>query len=291
MKEITMVSQSQKSPIGEVVITKADPAKMTTLLIIILLAVRILYGGLAALALPYSPLFLGLLNYLYPIATYLVTALLIWRERRRLSEYRIGQVAVVLFIAGVPFYALVGLLKIIPLPPFPNLFLLPISIWLAVKLFNDKQVEWANPAGLARWLLAGMGLGIAFGSLVGLLIALQPEHLMNTSLILNIILQPAIQISTAAIFEEPLFRGFLWVYLYQRGWKNRWIWLFQAFLFGIVHIYYLPARDYYSLGTCFILGLVFGWVAWKARDTAPSMVTHGFCNAFAQLIGDLAASR
>jgi len=257
----------------------------------ILLAIRLGYGALAALALPFAPFLLVILNYLYPFATYLVTARLIWRERRRLSEYRIGKLALVLFIAGIPYYALIGLFKIIPVSPFPALFMVPISICLAVKLIKDKQAEWVNPAGLVRWLLTGIGLGIIFGSLVGLLISLQPEHLLNTSSLLNILLQPTLQISDAAIAEEPLFRGFLWIYLYQQGWKNGWIWLFQAFLFCIGHIYYIPARDFFSLGTSFIGGLVIGWVAWKARDIAPSMFAHGFFNATAQLIGDLAAGR
>lgn len=278
-----MESQSQKPSVLQ--------TAGTNTLIMILLAIRMGYGALAALALPFAPFVLGILNYLYPLATYLVTALLIWRERRRLSEYRIGKLALVLFIAGIPYYALVGLFKIIPLSPFPALFLVPISIWLAVKLIKDKQVEWVNPAGLVRWLLTGIGMGNIFGSLVGLLISLQPEHLLNTSSLLNIILQPTLQISNAAIAEEPLFRGFLWIYLYQHGWKNNWIWLFQAFLFCMGHIYYIPARDLYSLGTSFIGGLVIGWVAWKARDIAPSMFAHGFFNTFAQLIGDLAASR
>jgi membrane protease YdiL (CAAX protease family) len=286
-----MEIQSQISSIGKDPRQPVSPTKGTNTLILILLAIRMLYGALAALALPYGPIWLGVLNYLYPISTYLVTALLIWRERYRLSEYRIGRLALILFIAGIPYYALVGLFKIVPLSPFPTLFLVPISIWLAVKLIKDKQVEWVNPAGLVRWLLSGMGLGIAFGSLTGLLISLQSEHLLNTSAILNIILQPTLQMSNAAIAEEPLFRGFLWIYLYQHGWQNRWIWLFQAFLFCIGHIYYIPARDFYSLGTSFIGGLVFGWVAWKARDIAPSMFAHGFFNTFAQLIGDLAAGR
>jgi membrane protease YdiL (CAAX protease family) len=286
-----MESQSQKPGIWQSLLTAAHPAKGTETLIMILLAIRLGYGALAALALPFAPIFLALLNFLYPLATYLVTALLIWRERHRLSEYRIGKLALFLFIAGVPYYVLIGLFKIIPLSPFPTLFLVPISIWLALKLFQDKQVEWVNPADWGHWLIVGTGVGILFGSLTGLLISLQPEHMLNTSSLLNILLQPTLQISNAAIAEEPLFRGFLWIYLYQRGWKNGWIWLFQALLFCLGHIYYIPAGDYFSLGVSFIGGLVIGWVAWKARDIAPSMFAHGFFNTFAQLVGDLVAGR
>ncbi len=286
-----METEWKLSTTREVAYATTLHAKSTNSLIMILLAIRMLYGALAALALPFAPIMLGLLNYLYAFTTYFVTALLIWQERRRLSEYRIGKLALVLFIAAIPYSVLIGMLKIIPVSPFPALFMLPISIWLAVKLALDKQVEWVHPSGLIYWLLGGMGLGITLGSLTGLLVSLQAEHLLNTSSWLNVILQPTLQISNAAIAEEPLFRGFLWAYLYQHNWKNRWIWLFQAFLFCLGHIYYLPARDFHSLWTSFIGGLVIGWVAWKARDIAPSMFAHGFYNTFAQLVGDFAASR
>jgi hypothetical protein len=40
------------------------------------------------------------------------------------------------------------------------------------------------------------------------------------------------QMTNAAVFEEPLFRSFLWGHLQIAGWKNGWIWLFQAGLPG-----------------------------------------------------------
>ncbi len=286
-----MESQSQTSSSSLGIHAAAHPIDRTSTLILILLAIRMGYGVLAALAIPYARTLLAVLNPLYEFSTYLVISLLIWRERRRLLEYRISKLALILFLCGPAYYSLVALLKIVPMNPFPEVLAVPISIVLAVKLIKDRQVEATTPAGWARWLLAGTAIGAAGGSLVGLLISLQPEHMIDTSSILNIILQPTFQISTAGVYEEPLFRAFFWIYLYQRGWQNRWIWIFQAFLFCIAHAYYIPERNFYSLGTCLFGGLVLGLVAWKARDIAPSMFAHGFFNSFAQLIGDLAAGR
>ncbi len=286
-----MESQSQTSCSSLGIHAAAHPIDRTSTLILILPAIRMGYGMLAALAVPYSQPLLVVLNLLYEFSTYLVISLLIWRERRRLLEYRISKLALILFLCGPAYYTLMALLKIVPMNPFSNVLIFTVSIVLAVKLIKDRQVEAINPEGWVRWLIAGTVIGAAGGSLVGLLISLQPEHMIDTNSILNIILQPTFQISTAGVYEEPLFRAFFWIYLYQRGWQNRWIWIFQAFLFCIAHTYYISEGNFYSLGTCLFGGLVLGLVAWKARDIAPSMFAHGFFNSFAQLIGDLAAGR
>jgi membrane protease YdiL (CAAX protease family) len=263
----------------------------TDRMIMVLLGIRLLYGGLAALALPLMPALIYILNILFDIFTYLVTALLIWSERHVLSDYRIGKLAVILFIASVPYLLLIAVFKVVPYPFLLNALLLPISIVLAVKFYKEKQLSLKNPANLGRWLLAGAAIGTTLGALAGLLIALQPDHLIDTTSILNIILQPTFQLSSAGVYEEPLFRGFLWTFLYRKGWKNGWIWIFQAGLFCLGHVYYIPTGDIYSLGTSLAAGLVLGWVAWKARDISASMIAHGMCNAVAQLVADLAAGR
>jgi membrane protease YdiL (CAAX protease family) len=53
------------------------------------------------------------------------------------------------------------------------------------------------------------------------------EALKNVS-IATLILGAIHQLAHAAIFEEPIFRGFLWGYLRKVNWKEKWILLFQA---------------------------------------------------------------
>jgi membrane protease YdiL (CAAX protease family) len=87
------------------------------------------------------------------------------------------------------------------------------------------------------------------------------------------------QMTWAAVFEEPLFRGFLWGYLRRVQWENGWIWLFQAILFTLGHVYYLQTE---AIGPWFVrmmlTSLVIGFIAWRAKSIFASMVTHGMFN-------------
>lgn len=90
------------------------------------------------------------------------------------------------------------------------------------------------------------------------------------------------QLSNAALSEEPLFRGFIWGYLRKRNWKEYWILLFQAFIFSLGHIYYLPKLPIAFLGT-FVAGLVLGFIVWKSKNISASIVAHGLINSMGQL--------
>jgi membrane protease YdiL (CAAX protease family) len=259
--------------------------EVTNIFILTLLGVRLTYGGLAALAVQSNPAIVSILNILYFFTTYLVTAILIWRVRDKLDEYRISKAALILFLVSIPYQLFIALTNLVDLPIIPILPLLPITVWLVISLVKNKQVRLVNPLTLSRWLLIGIGVGAFFGIFAGLLITLQNNQMGNNDSIFTMILKPTIQISNAAVQEEPLFRGFLWVYLLQRGWKDHRIWLFQAFLFWIAHIYYLPSGEFYSL-LIFppLAGLFLGWIAWKAGDIAPSMLAHGFFNGIVQIV-------
>jgi hypothetical protein len=82
--------------------------------------------------------------------------------------------------------------------------------------------------------------------------------------------------STAAIDEEPLFRGFLWGYLRDLGWKEKWILIFQAFLFWTIHINYWNKFPFIILLP--FLGLLLGILAWRSRSIATSMAAHAGYN-------------
>ncbi len=85
-------------------------------------------------------------------------------------------------------------------------------------------------------------------------------------------------------------RGFLWGYLRQAGWKEIWIWLFQAALWAVGHAYNFPyAPALAVLANIAIAGLVFGWLAWRSRTIASSMAAHATGNALGYTAGYLAA--
>lgn len=91
-----------------------------------------------------------------------------------------------------------------------------------------------------------------------------------------------VQLAGPAINEEPMFRAILWGYLRDRGLSEKNIWLVQAGLFWLVHVSHLE-----SSVTAFFLvlvgGLLFGWLTWRSRSIAPSMLAHALINATVQL--------
>ena len=91
--------------------------------------------------------------------------------------------------------------------------------------------------------------------------------------------------TNAAVWEEPLFRGFLWGYLRLAKWKNVWIWLFQAVLFTLGHVYYLRSEAFVPwLIRMLLPSLLIGFIAWRAGSIFASMVTHGTFNACGDIL-------
>lgn len=267
---------------------KVSPTKLTTRLIFSLLGIRLLYGLLAALTSRWLPSVLVVVTLVYIFFTYLVTAWLIWRERNNLSDYHIGKLALTLFVLSAPYQAILAISRLMPLSLPPVLIVLPVFVWLLTALMKSRPANLANPKGYLRWVLLGLGVGILCGIPAGWLISLQTEHSSAPASLPWVLLLPTVQISSAAVQEEPLFRGFLWGYLEQRGWTVFRILFAQALLFWIGHCYYLVSGDFYSFWVLpLVSGLVFGWIAWKGKDIAPSMVAHGVFNAVSQVAAAL----
>lgn len=277
-----MIEKTRSLP--ETVETSRD---RTNRLILALLLVRFLYGALTALLLPLASLVVSFFNVIYILLTYLITAQLIWHERHRLSKYQMSKLAVYLFILAVPYLLILNYLgagRINTLQIIATWTMLPISLWLLLSLRRDPSQVLSNPSKLPTWIMVGVLAGIAGGFFSGFMLRLQHggsgiEHAPVAWLIL-----PTIQLSTAAIQEEPLFRGFLWGYLEDKGWHGKWIWLAQAGFFWLGHIYYL-GRDPISFWLVVpLMGMLLGLVAWRAKDAAPSMFTHAITNGVGSIV-------
>lgn len=203
---------------------------------------------------------------LYWLGTYLLTAWLIWRERARLRDFHIDVVAAVMFVCQ------------------RFLFLIGLGLW--AQMLRKKQRFPAPPPGIARWLLgsAAIALGVmALTQLAGL--NWNDPRGPTPPDLRYLTLYPLMQLSNAALMEEPLFRGFLWGYLRKAGWRDVWVWLFQAALFTLGHIYYLHYETVPNyLIRLLIPSLILGLIAWKSRSIAASMTAHAFFNAAGDLM-------
>jgi membrane protease YdiL (CAAX protease family) len=241
-------------------------------------------------------------NWAVPLAeigTYLFVAILIWWERDRLAESHIDGLALGLLIAK-PIEALFYLPGMSPRVFWPYLFYIPISLSLIITLLIYRPTLSRSSAKNWLWLGVGILVGMGMGMGVGYLFAHYQnlgtsftggktivEILANSSLVRQymgfMLVNPVQQMFYAGGMEEPLFRGFLWGALRRAGWRDRWICLFQAGLFGLGHIYYLTGGLYWSFGFTLVAGLVFGILAWRSRSIATSMLAHGVTNAWCNI--------
>jgi len=200
--------------------------------------------------------------FVFIIGTYLLTAILIWWEREHLREFWID------LAAGITFLL--------------NLFCFPIGIGLFRAMRRQHARFPAPAANLWRWALLGAVLAIVCNIFVIAGLGIEPpgERGRQLASFGYLLLAIFLQITLAGVYEEPLFRGFLWGYLRRAHWKDGWIWPFQALLFTLGHVYYLQTE---AIGPWFLRivlpALLIGFIAWRAKSIFASMVTHGFFNA------------
>lgn len=251
------------------IIHPAQGKKHTTiglLLLAGLLFLRFPFLISAQMFLPEQPALPRTISMLVYIAgTYLLAAVLIWWEREHLRDFWID------LAAGITFLC--------------QIFCFPIGIGLFRAMHRHQARFPSPPANVWRWALFGGMLAIACNIfIVSLGIAPRVPGLVSASLL---VLVPSvlIQMTMAGVFEEPLFRGFLWGYLRRAQWKDGWIWLLQALLFTLAHVYYLQTE---FLGPWFVRimlpALLIGFIAWRAKSIFASMVTHAFFNASGDIL-------
>lgn len=258
-----------------------------------MLVLRIpLRGGLVNFGLP------GLwIGYVFEIGTYLLTALFIWLNFERLADFHVDTLSLLFIAFLVPLWTLI-LRDYGPDSPFtfplaPSLILWAISLGLVlVMIFKRKQVARVGIKQLG-WLFAGLLAGLLASALLAYPTSLtipsdDAYHWPSVrAMVRNLPLDFLFQVGYAGVIEEPLFRGFLWGLLKQAKVREVWIWLLQTALFMVAHLYYLFSREYavYFWIMVPVGGLVLGWLAWRSRSIATSVMAHGVGNATGLVFG------
>lgn len=93
-----------------------------------------------------------------------------------------------------------------------------------------------------------------------------------------------VSMGTAAVIEEPIFRGFVLGYLVnRRRWRASAAVLMQAFLFWILHID-TPGFRYAFWISVPLIGITYGWLTVKTKRLAPSIFAHGLHNTVAAIL-------
>lgn len=233
----------------------------------------------------------------FDIANYFLIALFLIMRRNSLAGVQISALALWGIILFKPILTLIQALYqfldpsftfILAFPKFPGLVL-----WgIAGALFFVFRSQLLSKGAIQRqdWKAVGMGLLVGLGLV---LITAYPGSFtvgspnpVSKSTILASMLQGAAtipyQLGYAAVTEEPVFRGFLWGYLRKTGWRDVWIWLFQAALFTLAHLYYVKSAPLMFWFSVPVGGLALGWLAWRSRTITTSMTAHGVVNGLSR---------
>jgi membrane protease YdiL (CAAX protease family) len=219
----------------------------------------------------------------YLCGTYLVTGLLVYQNRQNLEQYNITPVALLVFLIA-PLAAIVA-----GNDYDPTLWLRVLLAALFVVLLFAKgkyKPSFVNVnvkktlADAAFALLLCFVIPIAVHAIRGFPIIDDPNAIRMYSGIPNNLFY---QLSSAAISEEPLFRGFLWGYLKGKGITNGRICLIQAGLFWIGHIYYIGTGVNFWIVHP-LLALLLGLIVWKSKSITHSMVVHSCLNTFSDYL-------
>ncbi len=227
-----------------------------------------------------SPIFSG--------GTYLLTAILIFLMRDFLSNYNMGLGAVILFLVA-PFAALWGeavSYKFLSYVQQDLWFRIGVSICLLIALIiAHPKLRRRSAKQILLWILVAIVLGIVTGVILGKIGSLQTKERSPASpTIVTFVTAFSIQLGNAAAMEEPLFRGFLWGLLRKLHWHEPWIWIFQAALFWLGHIYYLGVFNYSFFIIVPVSALILGFAAWRSRSIGTSMIMHGLINSLGDIV-------
>jgi membrane protease YdiL (CAAX protease family) len=232
------------------------------------------------------------LSPIFEISTYFLTVCLVWWERKRLAEFHIDTfvIAIIIFFKPIETLILAAMVnndttqEPLAFPSIPALIIWIVAIGLLLAFLWEKPRLPRIQGKTIAWFIVGTLVGILTAILLAYPLSLQiangehlsslPPYNLNDILINGFFLQ----IGFAAVSEEPLFRGFLWGYLRKAGWREPWIWLFQAGLFWIGHIYYFGKLLISFWIAIPIGGLVLGGLAWRSRSIATSIAAHAAMN-------------
>jgi membrane protease YdiL (CAAX protease family) len=235
---------------------------------------------------------------LYQISTYFFAAVFLWWEIKNLKEFHVDLLVLLILIVFKPMQTLILLYWRVPnlpltFPSIPALSIWAIALGLAIACFLRRKdlprFEWKS--------LGFFGIGTFTGILLAVLLAVPMSYQISQTLTpgqfwiylrQDGLVSFIYQIGYAGVSEEPLFRAFLWGALRRLGWRDVWIWLFQAGLFILAHMYYF-GKFPISMSVIVPVGaLALGLVAWKTRSISISLAFHGATNSLGALFGSLA---
>jgi membrane protease YdiL (CAAX protease family) len=241
--------------------------KLTGLLVIIGLVLRAVIGIMGLFQATVNPI----IAFSFEGITLSIIAILITINYSDLNLYHIDKLSIILIIIGTLLRSgYKGEVDWISLLVFWG-----IAIWL-ILLYTKIRSPFKITSVI--WLIIGLIVGLLLVFILRIPF-IRTFHLSAPvdQLFPVILFDFNYHLFHSAILEEPLFRGFLWGYLSQKGLGEIKILFIQAILFWAVHINYL-SKPYVFYIVLPIAGIVFGIMAWKSGSLASVIGAHGIYN-------------
>ncbi len=163
---------------------------------------------------------------------------------------------------------------------FKNGIVIIAAILALVLIFRKNGLKQLESVTI-KWIAIGIFVGLVTAFFYSCGISISNVACRPQISLTELALAVRIQLTGAAVREEPLFRGILWGVMRKMNFEDKWIWIVQAILFFTGHIYYLNTSIIIWLLTLFA-GLVFGVVVWKSRSMTVGMIVHTMVNSFGQ---------
>ncbi|HEY3316717.1 MAG TPA: CPBP family intramembrane glutamic endopeptidase [Bacillota bacterium] len=256
--------------------------------LIVLLALLGVRFTLAAALAALDPATMAQANRLFFVVTYVVTAGLIWLERRRLPDFHLDGLGLLLFLLApaVGLFAWKTGLPGVETGPPVGLVNLGMAGLLVITLLVGGFRPPRPAPRVFGWLIIGALAGFGLGLLQGAMAWSMGLHGRVALIPLAVVARLSDELASAVVSEEPVFRGFLWGYLRKAGLSDFQTLLVQAALFWVAHFF--QASKGFGVGFFLLIpvgSLVFGFLAWRARSISASMAAHSVVNAIGRLGG------
>ena len=237
----------------------------------------------------FAPAYSIQISVIFEVGTCLLTFLLTFLERKRLMEYHIDGLALILLL-GAPVAVLIGSKTGGYALPGQEIKAVFAVVLLVTLLIRRPELSKRSAAQTGIQIGAAILAGAVLAILSGFLSSFQLQETIDLSALPSVgrlLYGVLYQLDYAAAAEEPLFRGFLWGGLRRYGWKDHWIWLFQAFLFAAGHVYYVGVYNISAFLLVPLASMALGLIAWKTRSVGSSMIVHGIVNGFGNTLAYL----
>jgi membrane protease YdiL (CAAX protease family) len=276
--------------------TSERSSRITPILLIFFLIWSLIINNLIRLFVNPQPEWL---QPIYYVLLYLLIAIFLILERKRLDRYFICRGSVIIFIVlgGVAriFYSNSSITFITNAVYWIPAALVTIFVY---KKENFHKKTLPDRLSLVVWGLSG-GLGtILFEVFMTMLIvggtsAFSAVQLLGQQIIngLNagdnapLCFQFLYNLGDAPLWEEMIFRGFISGYLFQKGWQEKYVWLAQGLLFWFGHLTRLSGVPLFLFLPVSIF--IFTFLCKSTKSIFPGVLAHTTFNTFVNLIGFL----